>query len=227
MNKKMKSRLIVVTGIIAIVLIVVLALVGGRQSAKSISISDLSEADYVGEKVQVSGTVVDNSFYTTEDDVLVFEIYDPEGDASQTLQVESQTGVSATFGNGVTAICTGKIDDSGVLQCSELVTKCPSKYENASEALGVSELLGYGDSVQDKPVKICGAVKDGSLTAAASAGSGEVRLVLLDADDASVELPIVFDGALSDDVADGSSLVVTGALDANGNFVATDVALEG
>lgn len=222
----MKSRLIAVTGIIAIVLIVVLALVGGKQSAKSINISDLGEADYVGQKVQISGTVVDNSFYTNDDDVLVFEIYDPEGEASQTLEVHSEAGVSATFGNGITAICTGRVDDDGVLQCSELVTKCPSKYENAAEALGVSDLLGYGESILNKPVKVCGPVKDGSLAAAESAGSGAVRLVLVDANDSSVELPIIFDGALSDEVTDGSSLVITGIMNADGSFEASDVALE-
>ncbi len=137
------------------------------------------------------------------------------------LSVRYEGGVSATFGNDVTAICTGKIADDGVLHATELVTKCPSKYENASSALSISDLLGYGDSVVGKTVKVAGSVK-GSLKAA---GSAE-RFVLADANSAQ-SISVSFDGALSDEIAEGSSLVVTGSLNADGTFAATDVALEG
>ena len=82
--------------------------------------------------------------------------------------------LSATFGNDVVAICTGKIDDQGVLRCSELVTKCPSKYENASEALDIARLLEYGEGVYDKPVKVAGIVKAGTLV---SVGKGRASSV--------------------------------------------------
>lgn len=70
------------------------------------------------------------------------------------LEVRYDGAASSTFGNDVTAICTGKINDAGVLECSELVTKCPSKYENADSALTVEQLLGYGESVYGKVVKV-------------------------------------------------------------------------
>ena len=114
------------------------------------------------------------------------------------------------------------LEDGGVLHATELVTKCPSKYENASSALSVSRLLEYGDQVVDKPVKVSGTVQAGSLKAA-SAGD---RFVLADPDSGKT-LPVAFDGALSDEIAEGSSLVVTGSLSADGRFTATDVALEG
>ena len=44
-----------------------------------------------------------------------------------------QGAASSTFGDDVTAICTGRVGDDGVLRCSELVTKCPSKYEGAGD----------------------------------------------------------------------------------------------
>lgn len=56
-----------------------------------------------------------------------------------------------------------------MLECSELVTKCPSKYENADSALTVEQLLGYGESVYGKVVKVAGSVGAGSLKAAARA----------------------------------------------------------
>jgi len=40
-------------------------------------------------------------------------------------------------------------------------------------------------------------------------------------------MPVVFEGALSDGIADGSAVVLTGSLGADGKFAATDVALEG
>ncbi len=222
MNTKTKRRMIVVTGVIIMVLIVVLAVVGGSSSAKPATISDLATGEYVDQKIQVSGNVVENS-YTTEDDVLTFDIYDPNGDASQQLRVRFEGGVSATFGNNVTAICTGKMGQDGVLNCSELVTKCPSKYENATDALSVGQLLGYGDGIVGNTVKVSGVVKDGTLKAA---GEGD-RLVIVDAGNAADQLAVLFDGALSEDIADGSSLVLTGSMDEQGKFAATDVALEG
>lgn len=220
MNTKTKRRMVVVTGIIVIVLVVILAMVGGSSSAKSVTIADVSGGQYVDQKIQVSGNVVENSF-KTDDNVLIFDILDPNGDPSQTVRVSYEGGVAATFGNDVTAICTGKMGSDGVLRASELVTKCPSKYENATDALGVAQLIGYGESVIDKPVKISGTVKNGTL---AAAGQGD-RFMIVDAD-GSTELAVVFSDALSDEVADGSSLVLTGSLNEDGKFHATDVALE-
>ena len=66
MNSKMKRRLIVVTGVIVVVLAIVLAIVGSSGAAKTISVKDALESDLAGERVQVSGNVVDNSFATVD-----------------------------------------------------------------------------------------------------------------------------------------------------------------
>ena len=221
MNAKTKRRMVVVTGIIVIVLVVILAVVGGTSSAKTVSVAEAATGSYADQKIQVSGNVVENSF-ATEGNVLTFDIYDPNGDITQQLRVRFEGGVSATFGNDVTAICTGKVGADGVLHATELVTKCPSKYENSSNALGVAQLADYGDSVLDKPVKVTGTVKDGTL---AAAGQGD-RFVLVDAEGAP-ELSVLFDDALSDEVRDGSTLVLTGSLNEDGKFHATEVSLAG
>ena len=218
MNTKTKRRLAVVTGVIVIVVILVLAFVGGNTAAKSVTVAQAAGGTYENQKIQVSGNVVENSFSTNDN---VLSIYDPDADPATQLKVSYDGGVSATFGNDVTAICTGKIGKDGVLQCTELVTKCPSKYENASDALTVSRLLGYGSEVANKPVKVAGVVKDGTLTAA---GSGD-RFVIVDAD-TNDELAVSYDGALSDDVQAGSSVVLTGSIGDTGKFTATDVALK-
>lgn len=221
MNAKMKKRMIAVSGVIVIVLILVLAFVGGNTAATTMSIAEAAENPQAGQKVQVSGNVVQDSF-STSNDVLTFKIYDPEGDPATQLEVRYDGAASSTFGNDVTAICTGKINDAGVLECSELVTKCPSKYENADSALTVAQLLGYGESVYGNVVKVAGSVGAGSLKAA---GQGD-RFILVDAETGD-SMPVVFEGALSDGIADGSAVVLTGSLGADGKFAATDVALEG
>ena len=111
MNAKTKRRMVVVTGIIVIVLVVILAVVGGTSSAKTVSVAEAATGSYADQKIQVSGNVVENSF-ATEGNVLTFDIYDPNGDITQQLRVRFEGGVSATFGNDVTAICTGKINDA-------------------------------------------------------------------------------------------------------------------
>ena len=219
MNAKMKKRMIAVSGVIVIVLILVLAFVGGNTAATTMSIAEAAENPQAGQKVQVSGNVVQDSF-STSNDVLTFKIYDPEGDPATQLEVRYDGAASSTFGNDVTAICTGKINDAGVLECSELVTKCPSKYENADSALTVEQLLGYGESVYGNVVKVAGSVGAGSLKAA---GQGD-RFILVDAETGD-SMPVVFEGALSDGIADGSAVVLTGSLGADGKFAATDVAL--
>ena len=221
MNAKMKKRMIAVSGVIVIVLILVLAFVGGNTAATTMSIAEAAENPQAGQKVQVSGNVVQDSF-STSNDVLTFKIYDPEGDPATQLEVRYDGAASSTFGNDVTAICTGKINDAGVLECSELVTKCPSKYENADSALTVEQLLGYGESVYGNVVKVAGSVGAGSLKAA---GQGD-RFILVDTE-AGDSVPVVVEGALSDEVAEGSTVVLTGSLGDDGKFAATDVALEG
>ena len=221
MNSKMKKRMVAVGGVIVIVVIVLMAFVGGGNAAKVVSVGDAVGGAYDSKKVQVSGLVVDNSYTVDPAGVLSFDIA-AEDDPTQAvkLRVVYDKGVSATFGNGISAICTGRVQD-GMLVCTELVTKCPSKYENATEALSVAKLKGYDlQAMEGTTVKVAGSVAQlGDVT-------GAERLVIADAADASATLGVVFSGALPADVAEGSSVVLTGALDADGRFLATEVALQ-
>ncbi|MCI8366525.1 MAG: cytochrome c maturation protein CcmE [Eggerthellaceae bacterium] len=216
MNAKMKRRLVAVSGIIIVVLILVLAFVGGNSAAKTVSVAEAAEGGYAGQKVQVSGNVVEDSF-STAGNTLTFEIYDPENEAGAPLKVVYEGAASSTFGNDVTAICTGHMGEDNVLTCSELVTKCPSKYENATDALEVGQLLGYGLDMVGTMVKVTGTVQD-----LKAVGQGD-RFVITDGTDV---LPVAFDGALSEEVVDGAQVVLTGSLSQDGSFAATDVALQ-
>jgi cytochrome c-type biogenesis protein CcmE len=220
MNAKLRRRLVVVTGVIIIVVVVVIAVVSASTNAQKLNVAQAANGEYAGKKVQVTGLVVDNS-YSYSGNELRFAIYDEGASEAVQLRVVYDKGVSATFGNQVKAICTGVIDGDGVLRCSELVTQCPSKYENATDALNVEQLLGYGDAIVGKPVKVVGMVKDGSLK---PAGQGD-RFVISDAASGE-ELAVRFDGALANEISEGTVVVLTGALDQSKRFEATDVALK-
>lgn len=215
----MKRRLFVVTGVIVVVLAIVLAIVASTSGYQTISVAQALEPSQRETRVQVTGTVVTDS-YQFEGDAISFAVYDPDGNPDTHLSVWYDGGVSATFGNQVTAICTGRIDAKGVLICTELVTKCPSKYETATDALSVAQIIDYGTSIEGKPVKITGFVQPGSLSTVAE----DERLILVDEASDST-LSIEFSGAMPDGIEDNSVLVVTGSLNKEGSFVATDIAL--
>jgi cytochrome c-type biogenesis protein CcmE len=174
--------------------------------------------EYDNQRVQVQGTVVPNS-YTNANTKLTFTIFDPEVPASKTLDVVYEGAVSATFGNGIVAICTGRIDDTGVLRATEMVTKCPSKYESAEGAVTAEYLEERGEQLVGQELKLAGYVKAGTLVAA----GGPQRFVIYSQ---GGEVSVAFDDALPNEVKEESSVVVSGTLDVNGVFQATEVALE-
>jgi len=210
--------MIAVTGVIVIVIIVVMFILSKTTGARSISVAEAASGQFAGQRVQVTGLVADNS-YTLDAGNLDFTIYDSE-DPTTTLQVSYRGAMSATFGNQVTAICTGTITAEGVLQCTELVTKCPSKYEDSGEALSVSQLFEYGDSIVDVSVKVTGIVKANSTSSSADSTS----LILLDPI-TSTELPVVFFGEPPGVAIDGAQLTITGSFNADGTFHATDIVI--
>lgn len=217
MNKKAKKRLIVVTLLIVVIAVVILAVVGGSGAAETLSVSEAASGDYADSRVQVSGTVVDNS-YVNSNDGISFDVFDPDNQDA-IIHVIYEGAVPATFGNGVTAISTGTMQADGSLLASELLTKCPSKYESAEGSLTVSNLLESASSLEGQEVKLAGYVKEGTLVAA---GEGD-RFTLYSQDQ---EIAVVYDGALPEDVTDDSSVILTGSLASNGKFIATAVAQE-
>ena len=222
MNAKTKRRLVVVTGIIVMVMVVVLAFVASSSTAKTVSVDEAASGQVSNQRIQVTGNVLKDS-YAIEGNTLAFTIYDPDNAEASTLPVTYDGAAASTFGNDVTAICTGKVGDDGVLRATELVTKCPSKYESGTSALTVSRLVGYDQGIVDKTVRVTGSVVAGSPNAA---GQGD-RFVLADTDDPSQTISVIYDGAASDAMlADGSQVVLTGNVGSDGKFSATDIALQ-
>jgi cytochrome c-type biogenesis protein CcmE len=218
MNKNSKRRLIIVTFVIVAVFAVIFAVVGGGSAAKTVDVAQALSGTYTDKRVQVTGTVVDDS-YTMVDGTLTFSVYDPSGDTSADLVVTYSGATPATFGNGIVAICTGTLDADGSLEATSLVTKCPSKYESAEGALTVATLLADRETMVGTATTVAGYVEEGTLVAA---GQGDRFTLTSQGSDVVVR----FDGALSDGIADGTAVVVSGALTSDGAFVATSVALD-
>lgn len=215
MNKSAKRRLVVVGGIVVIAMLVIVAIAGSGGSASSLSIADVLGGNYDGKKVQVSGAVVADSL-TSEGSTAVFKIA-PEGvdagDSEQALTVQYDGALPATFGTGVVAICTGLVDGK-TLEATEMVTKCPSKYESAEGSLTVKGLLDQKDTMMFKDTKVCGYVK-GEISDA----QADYRFTI---ESQGETLKVVYDGGLDEAIADGTALVISGHLDSDGVFVATE-----
>ena len=217
MNKKAKRRLVVAGGIIVIAMLVIVAIAGAGGAASSLTIADVLSGEYEGRGVQVSGSVVADSL-TSEGSRATFEIQPEEGStdaASSPLTVSGDGALPATFGTGVVAICTGTMED-GVLSATELVTKCPSKYESAEGSLTVKGLLDQADSLTGEATKVCGYVRGDVL----AVNAAEVYRFTLESQGATVN--VLWDGGLDEAVTDGVALVVAGTLNADGTFTASE-----
>lgn len=212
MNKKAKRRLVVVGGIVIIAMLVIVAIAGGGGAASSLSIGDVLGGGYEGKKVQVSGSVVADSL-SSEGSTAIFAISPEDGDATHQLTVSYDGALPATFGTGVVAICTGTVTD-GVLNATEMVTKCPSKYESAEGSLTVKGLLDQGDAMVGKDTKVCGYVR------------GDIQAVDADyrfeIESQGAALKVRYDGGLDENIVDGCAVVISGALGEDGMFVATE-----
>ena len=87
----------------------------------------------------------------------------------------------------------------------------------------MAKLFEYGDSVVNKPVKLAGVIKPGTLDGI----DAKSRFTLTD-DDTGYELMVKYSGAMPDGVLEGSTAILTGSIASDHEtFTATDVALEG
>jgi cytochrome c-type biogenesis protein CcmE len=224
-NKRARVRLIGVTAVILIAVAAMVYYTGGKQGAYEGDLAAVAkDASLVGKQVKVGGAVVAGS-WDKKSNPMRFAIRG-EKDTSATgptLNVIYTGNVPATFGDGVVAIVTGKLDANGTVTATDMITKCPSKYESATGATPVADLMGRGQSMEGKPVRVTGYVKAGSLAPAGA--SGDRFIVAANPDGSGTVVAVTYSGVLPDGIKDGSQVVMGGALE-QGKFVATSVALE-
>lgn len=225
MNKRARTRLIGVTAVILIAVVAVVIISGNSKGAYSSTVASVTKDDsLVGERVKVSGTVVAAS-WDKQTNPMRFTIRDEKDTAETgpTVKVVYSGGVPSTFGDGVVAIVTGELSADGTVNANEMITKCPSKYESAEGAMPIADLLGKGAAMEGKTVRATGYVKAGSLGAA----NDDPRFVVVaKADGTGESIPVSYTGVLPSGMAEGSQVIMTGALEADGVFVVTNLALE-
>ncbi len=126
----MKARLKFIVPLVVIVsLISWLVFAGVKDSmVYYITVDELLEdvPDIYGQKVRVSGTVVDGSIQNELDDSLRFTIEAGEG----RLDVEYDGIIPDIFTDGVEAVVEGKFSRNNVFEADLLLAKCPTKYES-------------------------------------------------------------------------------------------------
>jgi len=215
-------------GVTAAVLIAIGAMVyytGASQGAYEDDLAAMvKDTSYVGKQVKVGGAVVAGS-WDKKTNPMRFTIRGEKDTAGTgpTLKVVYTGNVPSTFGDGVVAIVTGKLDANGTVTAGSMITKCPSKYESATGATPVADIMGRGQSMEGKPQRVTGYVKPGSISPASA--TGDRFTAAQNADGSGATVPVVFSGVLPDGIKDGSQVVMGGALE-QGKFVATSVALE-
>ena len=223
MNKRAQMRLIGVTAIILIA--IVAALYGLRPSVAAYeTVTQIAKGGTkAGDRVKVGGAVVAGS-WNKQSNPMKFTIREESdaGGTGPTIKVVYSGAAPNTFGDGVVAIVTGQMDGSGVVQASEMITKCPSKYQSAVGAIPVAELSAGQSLVGKTGLQTTGYVKPGSLGSPAAAA----RFVIAEkADGTGKSVSIKYSGALPATVKDGVQVVVTGTLESNDTFNATSVAI--
>ncbi|MDH4139860.1 MAG: cytochrome c maturation protein CcmE, partial [Coriobacteriia bacterium] len=174
--------------------------------------------DLIGERIKVSGTVVPGS-WDKKTSPMRFEIREEGSDGGPTIKVVYSGGMPSTFGDGVVAVVTGTLSDGPVLESNDMITKCPSKYETAEDALTVASLMSAKESMTGVTSKVSGEIVPGSV----QPPGGSVRFVL--SSEGSQTLEVGYDGGIPDGLGDGSSVVIQGALESDGVFAATAVSL--
>lgn len=226
MNKRARNRLVGVTAIVLLAIAAIFFSIGSNGgTAYYRTVAEIAEDESLaGERVKVGGTVVTGS-WDKKSNPMTFQIRDENDSAGTgpTIRVVYTQGVPATFGDGVTAIITGELDDQGTITSGDMITKCPSKYESATGAMPIADLAAGGEGMVGKTVKATGFVKAGSIVAP----GGDARFVVTNDKGAGAEVKVAWEGALPAGMADGSKVVLTGAVEEDGIFVATNVALEG
>ena len=113
-------------------IIVVFLVVGGMSFlTSSVEYATISKAENSGKKVQVTGAWVKemDSFYDTGSNTFTFYIQDDEDRIAKVVYSGAKPN---NFDIATSVVVKGKYEE-GAFRASEVLTKCPSKYEADSE----------------------------------------------------------------------------------------------
>ncbi len=125
----LKRKRVIFVGAIVLIAIAALSYIGVSKFATyDITVSEFvaKAGSFTGKQVRVVGEIVPGSVnQDTKNFTLSFTI----ADGNVSLPVVYQGVVPDTFKEGTDIVVEGKSDQQGVFQASQLITKCPAKYE--------------------------------------------------------------------------------------------------
>jgi cytochrome c-type biogenesis protein CcmE len=110
------------------VIVVAFLIVGGMSFLNSsVEYSTLTKAEQSGKKVQITGKCVKDmsTHYDTENNLFSFYIRDED---DRIAKVEFAGAKPNNFDIATSVVAKGRFEN-GVFKASEVLTKCPSKYE--------------------------------------------------------------------------------------------------
>lgn len=128
MNKKSRNKLLIVTAVIIALIsgLTYYALSGKGSLAYFKTVKEIkADKSLVGESIRVGGRVLPGT-RSRGPEGLKFAI----GDAGERMWVTYKGGEPSTFGDNVQVIAEGELKSQDRLEATNLVTKCPSKFEN-------------------------------------------------------------------------------------------------
>jgi cytochrome c-type biogenesis protein CcmE len=209
-NKRATRRLIGVTALIlaavgAILIYTTSSGSAGAGAHTGASVEDVAtDPELVGEKVKVDGVVVKGSWEGAVDPMEFDITDDPQGEpGGEVLTVVWDKTVPSSFGDGSNAIVTGTLSSGGEIEASELIIKCPSKYESLEGAMTIDELLA-DSAMEGTPTRVSGFVVaiegQGVVLGTEKSGGTEIEVDL-----SETELP--------ENVEEGTEVVVQGTLE--------------
>ncbi|OFV67616.1 MAG: CcmE/CycJ protein [Candidatus Syntrophoarchaeum caldarius] len=115
-------------------IIIVLCLIGLGLTLKGsvvpyITVSELKSGDYVGEHIQINGTVVTGSVeWHPKDVLLTFQLTD----GHEVVNVEYRGSIPNNFEEGKMVV-VGGVYERDLFEADEILVKCPSKYTEEIE----------------------------------------------------------------------------------------------
>ncbi|MCL2438058.1 MAG: cytochrome c maturation protein CcmE [Coriobacteriia bacterium] len=222
-SSRARNRLIGISAVLSIVVVAAVVFFFFNGTSLSLTVDRLYESSdrYVGETVQLSGTVVAGS-WDRQSNPMVFKVFDEESGSEAEVTAVFEGVPPANFGDGTGVIITGVIEEDKTIVSSQMLTVCPSRYETNDNTLPVYALfdMDEGMDMTGIPVRVSARVVDGSITPPGE----EIRLTVHDIENPSIQIPVKFSGGLADTVTDGTPVVLTGHLDEDGNFIAEIVA---
>jgi len=122
--------------IVALVMIAAAIVMIVMSSADLSTFTTFAKAEESMKRVKVSGTYskIDPLIYAPTENPNYYSFYLIDKDGEK-RQVEVQQPKEQGFDNSESIVLTGKMDDQGIFQATEVLLKCPSKYKEEHLAL--------------------------------------------------------------------------------------------